>query len=231
VRKYLDTGGYPEMILGENIKFLKNLINDITERDIINRYRINKPFLLKNIFCLLIKSAGSPVSYNKIANVLKTTVDTVKEYIYYFKKCFIVNDLHIWSWSENDKIYNADKIYPLDTAFLNFEAFSNNYGQKAELAVFSKLKNQNNLGYYKINGSEVDFAYGDFENITLVESKFTNDLSLKDPKLNAVKKALHSCRNKNIKRVLIITDDLEKIEIYNGIECVYIPLYKFLMQR
>ncbi|MCK4907576.1 MAG: ATP-binding protein [Spirochaetes bacterium] len=229
VKNYLASGGYPERVSGQNIDYLKTLLKDIIERDIRVRYKLKKHYLLEDLFRLIIKSTGSPISYQKMSKILKTTDDTLKEYVYLFKKCFLINTCSKWTWSENERIYNPDKIYPIDTAFLSLDDSSPDLGKKAELAVFNSLLQKDRIGYYKINGFEVDFASGSFEKITLIESKFRNDLTLSHKSMQAVSKALTRDEKGVIKSVKVITDMQEGEESFQGVNFEYIPLWKWLL--
>lgn len=172
VEKYLQVGGYPENVLNPSNEYLSSLLEDIFARDLSRAYPIRNPQIIRDFYKLLAASVGSRTSFNKLANVLDLSTDTVKEYVSYFEGSFLVGKLEQWSTSHNKRAYGPKKIYLLDNGMKTLLTGSGDLGVKAESAVFWKLRQKSEkLGYFYENEKEIDFI-GDKGSI---EVKYTTD--------------------------------------------------------
>jgi uncharacterized protein len=70
---YMKTGGIPEYVLNENIEYLKELVDDIINKDIAVYYNVKNISVLKDFFLLLMERAGKQASLNKISKILGIT--------------------------------------------------------------------------------------------------------------------------------------------------------------
>ncbi|MDR3169527.1 MAG: hypothetical protein LBU27_07430 [Candidatus Peribacteria bacterium] len=93
----------PEIALVESIdikkNFLKNLLNSIVLKDIVERYNIRDTSLLLKLLSYLADNVGSLVSSVNIANVLqqqlreKVSVKTITNYLRYFEIPYLINEV------------------------------------------------------------------------------------------------------------------------------------------
>ena len=120
---YLNFGGIAETFdLSDDAKktYRKSLIDKIVINDIIERYKLNSPELLDNILLYLEKNIGNIVSYANIANVSKSTDNTIEKYISYLINAFILKKLPKFSWKtksifdKNKKFYFIDNLFSLN---------------------------------------------------------------------------------------------------------------------
>ena len=227
VEEYLQTGGYPENVLLPSEEYLQNLLDDTIARDLIRLFPIKKPGVLKDLLLLLASSVGSRTSFNKLSNVLDISVDTVKEYINYFKAVFLVGSMEKWSPSYTNRIYAAKKIYLLDTGIKTLLTGKRDLGAKAESAVFIHFLRKNEAcGYYAESQREVDFVIGDFKKPLPIEVKYSSGFDWQDRKFSGIKLFLR--RFPRTKETLIISKD-SKIEMKEqNIIIKVLPLWKFL---
>jgi predicted AAA+ superfamily ATPase len=172
VEKYLQIGGYPENVLQPSNEYLSSLLEDIFARDLARIYPIRQPQIVRDLYKLLAAGVGSRTSFNKLANVLDLSVDTVKEYVGYFESSFLVGKLEQWSTSVNKRAYGPKKIYLLDTGMKTLLTGDGDLGFKAEQAVYWKLRREHErLGYFYEGEKETDFMWGNGK----VEVKYTSD--------------------------------------------------------
>lgn len=201
--KYLTVGGYPENVLNPSVEYLSALLEDIFTRDLGRIYPIRNPGVVRDLYKLLAAGVGSRTSFNKLANVLGISVDTVKDYVGYFEASFLVGKLETWSSSYFKRAYAAKKIYLLDNGMKTLLTGEGDWGVKAESAIYWKLKKENQkLGYLFENNKEVDFVTEKQK----IEVKYTSDRE-KLPK------------DKNL---LVVTKNLEGKNL--------IPLWEFLLK-
>jgi len=228
VEDYINNGGYPEYVISPFDEYLINLLDDIIARDVIRLYQIKKANLLKDILRLIAASVGNKTSFNKLANVLGITVDTVKEYIGYLESAFLVKPIEKWTTSYTEKVYAYKKFYFLDTGLKTILTGRGDSGFKAENAVFMHfVRNKNQIGYYTENGKEIDFIIGGFRSPLIVEVKYDSDIVWQDKKFNVIRSLLN--HKPDIKKVLIITKDVEFDIRFSRATIKAIPLWRFLL--
>lgn len=229
VENYLEVGGYPENVLAPSEEYLYNLLEDIIARDLIRLFPIKKANLLEDLLMLLAASCGSRTSFNKLANTLGISVDTVKDYIGYFESAFLVKSMEKWTSSYSERIYAAKKIYLLDTGIKTLLTGKGDSGAKAENAVFLHfLRNKKSCGYYAESEREVDFITGSFKNPMPVEVKYISKFNWQDKRFSGVKLFLR--RFPGTKEILIISKDAETEIKQRNIAIKVVPLWKFLLK-
>lgn len=161
---YLKYGGYPRVVLEENcdlkVVILKNYYETMYLKDIIlpNQLRNNSDVV--NLLYYLISNVGNLYSYNKIADILHISANTVREYIEYAEDAYLLYTLMKFDYSVKKQIANPKKIYALDTGLVNAVsfAFSENRGKLLENLVFLALKRNYAEVFYHKERFECDFV-------------------------------------------------------------------------
>lgn len=105
---YLKSGGIPYYVLKEEREFLIGLVDDIIYKDIISEHGIKNPQIIKDYFLLLMERSGKQLSINKIANILKISVDSSKKYLSYFNDTFLIRLLSRYG-TTNEKLLSPKK--------------------------------------------------------------------------------------------------------------------------
>lgn len=228
VEDYLALGGYPEQVLNPSVEYMSNLLDDILARDLIRLYPIKKAFALKDLMRLLASSVGSRTSFNKLAKVLGLSLDTVKEYINYLESAFLVMPVEKWTTSYSEKVYAQKKVYLWDTGIKTLLTGPSDEGSKAENAVFMELQRKRiSCGYFAESEREVDFITGTTGKPCPVEVKYVSSFDWSDRRFSGVKLFLR--RFPNIKRVLLITRNVETKLKADSTDISVVPLWKFLL--
>ena len=98
--RYLKYGGLPgihHLELTDEVVFqyVDSIFNTILLKDVVSRYNIRDVFLLEKIAAFIFDNCGNLTSANKITDFLKsqkikTSVDTVQNYISYLVEAFLV---------------------------------------------------------------------------------------------------------------------------------------------
>ncbi len=76
---YLEYGGFYETFLlteDQKVIYRKSLLEKIVLKDIINRYRINKPDIIQNLFLYIAKNPGTIVSAAKLRDITDSKKNT-----------------------------------------------------------------------------------------------------------------------------------------------------------
>ncbi|HII99229.1 MAG TPA: ATP-binding protein, partial [Methanoregula sp.] len=160
---YLTCGGFPRVVLEpkeeQKIELLKNYYETIYLKDIIFPNSIRSASDLYDVLYFLIANTGSPLSYNRIADTLHISPETVREYIGYAEDAFLFYPIKKFDYSVKKQLANPKKIYCIDTGIVSAVAFafSQNRGRLLENAVFLALKKNFAGVYYHKDRYECDF--------------------------------------------------------------------------
>ena len=158
---YCDYGGFPEVVLANDIKDKKDILQDILSSyiniDLIQIADIKKIPELRNIIKLLASRIGSKLDVSKIANTVNVARQTVDNYIYLLENTYFIKLISVYSLNSEREIVKAKKVYFLDNGIANQFADLGS-GQKLENAVFNQLHHFGEVNYYQLKtGQEIDF--------------------------------------------------------------------------
>ncbi len=173
-KDYLKIGGIPYYVLTEDRIYLNELVENIIYKDIIAYHKISGEKVVKELFVLLCQRVGKPMSYNKLAKILKISVDSVKRYVGYFEKAYLFYVVDRYSKSVNEKTTSPKKIYVGDVGIKNIITEFKDLGASYENLVFLKIKNKN-PNYYLENSIEIDFITKNL----LIEAKYNREINEK----------------------------------------------------
>ncbi len=230
VERYLKIGGYPESVLSPSEKYLSSLLDDIFLRDLVRLHPVKNLTVIKDLFKLVAASVGSRTSFNKLANVLGLSLDTVKEYIEYLEGAFLVEKLNKWTTSHMERTYAQKKFYLFDVGLKTLLTGKGDKGAKAENVVFWHLKKKNKkIGYFAESEKEIDFILGDEKDPLPIEVKYTDNLGKIKKGLAGL--SLFLKRNPKVKKAKVITSNLDKKIRVQEREVELIPLWRFLLEK
>lgn len=169
---YLRSGGFPEIVLEKNSEMrneiLINYYRNILYQDIIPRFEIKKTKEIENLLLYLFSNIGQSYSYNSLSDFLKIRDKTVKEYIGFFEKSFLLTEVSNFQYSLKKQENYPKKVYSIDNGFINAVSFSfsENFGRFLENAVFIDLLERNKKVYYHKGNLECDFLIKEKMKIT-----------------------------------------------------------------
>ncbi|MEA1956840.1 MAG: ATP-binding protein [Euryarchaeota archaeon] len=172
LRDYLELGGFPEVVLKEDLreKILKEYFDTIFFRDFVERHELKSLGIARVVFSFVFQNFASEISVNKIVNYLKSegkkfgknTIYSYVEKLQDTQAVFFVNRI-------SGKIYVKEswprKAYICDSGISTIFRFSEDIGKLMENAVFLELKRKQNenplleIYYYRdYQQREVDFV-------------------------------------------------------------------------
>ena len=122
--EYLVAGGYPEYFKEKDIRMWQDtLLSDVIEktvyRDIAVLYQIKNPQYLEKILIYIAQNNCQPVSFNKIAQALSISTDTIINLIYYLESTYLVGSLPIYSKNVKKQIKSNRKFFIIDSGLRN----------------------------------------------------------------------------------------------------------------
>jgi len=239
-RQYIESGGFPEVVLGENKKeILLTYFNDILNKDLVWRYKVRKSEKLKSLIKFYMSNTSSLTTFRSMGKFLEIPHDTIKQFSGYFTNAFLIFFLKRFSFKTREQDKSPRKIYTIDGGLSNAVgfSFSENLGKLAENIVFlelqrKKISNPDLEIYYWKNErhQEVDFVVKNKNNITeLIQVCW--DLSNIKTKKREIGSLLKATEALSIKEGLIITSDFNGEENIKGKRIKFIPLWEWLLSK
>ena len=241
--EYLEFGGFPEVILEENkenkIKTLKEYLDMIIYKDIVERYNVKNTKLIKWLINSLITSFSKEFSVHKIYLTLKSkgvkvSKNTLYSYLSMLEDSFFVFFAQKFNYSIRNREFSVDKAYLCDIGFAKLLEVSRDKGKKMENAVFLELerkkKSLTEIACWKnAQQEEVDFVVKQGRKVRQIIQVCCNieDLDAKKREIRALIKASKELKCKDL---LVITEDKEGEEITKKKKIKYIPLWKWLLR-
>ena len=127
-REYLMYGGYPRVILADTHQEKLATINEIyrsyLEKDIVYLLRVEKSDSFSNLVRVLASQSGKMVNYSELSATLGLSLATVKIYLWYLEKTFIVWKVTPWFTNIRKEITKAPVYYFRDIGLRNFASGS-----------------------------------------------------------------------------------------------------------
>lgn len=197
LEEYLIFGGYPRVALSATAKEKQIVIADIyqsfLEKDISILLNIQKTESLTNLVRVMASQAGNLVNVSELSNTLGISIQTVKEYLWYLEKTYILGKVTPFFKNMRKEITKAPTYYFLDLGLRNYAA--NQFGNAAitgdgflfENFIYNSLKVHLKLTPATIHfwrtqdKAEVDFVLNTGLETIPLEVKYSN---LKFPKIS-----------------------------------------------
>jgi predicted AAA+ superfamily ATPase len=223
---------FPEVCKLSNEELVSDILNqyftNVLFKDIIPRFSIRNSRVVEELAYYLSTNFTSEFSYNKLAKVVSSNENTVKDYISFFEKAYLFYVLPFFEYSLKKQLRREKKIYISDVGLRTATAFqfSQDTGRYVENLVFNALRSKNKDIYYwkSKTGAEIDFLVRHKGTMTAVnvcyadvmpERKFVGFKHLVDENISTVKNIIVS-RN--------LSDCLE----LDGVVVEVVPIWEFL---
>ena len=231
--EYFYFGGFPELpdIIAKRA-WLNNIFSKIFFSDIVVRNNVRNENALRLTIKRLAESVKQPTSYNRLANLVKSTgiqvtTSTVIDFIRHLKNACIIFSIENFASKFVEK-ESIKKHYFVDNGLLNIFLTDPNTSLLENLcAAHLYRKYGEELYYYNLN-VEIDF-YLPEQSIALQACYTMSDLITAEREINALDK-LNT--RYPLKEAYIITRDEEKqITTPSGLEIKILPIWKWLLMR
>lgn len=171
--EYLNFGGFPEVVLSQDLEQKTFLINDIFksyfEKDVKTMADFKQLSVFRDLILLLMQRTGSKVEISKLASELGVVRDTIYSYLSFLQDTYFIHLISPFSRSVDREVSGTKKIYFCDNGLLNkFSRVSE--GSLFENSIFHNLIKYGRLNYYeRRSGGEIDFI---LKESTALEVKF-----------------------------------------------------------
>jgi predicted AAA+ superfamily ATPase len=165
LQAYMRQGGFPELVFLEepfHRPTINEYINLMIYKDLMERFSLRNPHLLKYLLKYYLVNMANPLSINRVYNDLRSqgyalSKNTVYEYTSYLEEAFVVFRVSRWSTSVRQQAINPDKLYVVDQAFKYAMSDADDEGRILENMVFMALRRLGLMPDYFMDKQEVDF--------------------------------------------------------------------------
>ncbi len=234
---FLNYGGFPEIYNLDTelkIKKLQDYFNSIIYKDLIERYNISNPTILKFFIKKILEQITTPISVNKIHNDIKSmgykiSNNLLYEYLDHIKATFTAIIVNKFDFSEIRQAKSEKKAYAIDNGILTALdfSFSENKGKLLEnMIALELLKHEKELTYYK-NIVECDFIVKQKNKFLPIQISYSLQNAI--TKKRELKGLISACDYLKVKKGIIVTYEEEFLEKIDDIEIVIVPAYKFML--
>jgi len=124
LEEYISFGGYPRVVLDETFKEKNSTINEIfqsyLEKDIYYLFKVQKSEIFINLIRILASQVGKLVNYSELSNTIGINILTLKNYIWYLEKTFILKRVSPFYKNIRKEITKSPIFYFYDLGMRNF---------------------------------------------------------------------------------------------------------------
>jgi len=234
--EYLQYGGYPEVVLNriDHRSYLKTLFDSVILKDIVQRYKLRNPQMLRDLGFYLLTNHSTPASWNNVADMLSLrSVATVQKYASYIHQAYFIFTLQRFSYKAGEHMKSPQKLYAYDPGMIDAVSFkfSENIGRVLENAVAIELVRPVNttLFYYKSSSDkEVDFVRKEGLQVSeLIQVCY--DMSHPKTKKRELSALRQASEDLKCKKLTIITWDQDEVIKEKGLTVNILPIAKWLL--
>lgn len=238
LEEYLNFGGYPRVVLAETEKEKKRTMDEIyqsyLEKDVSYLLGVQKEESFTNLVRLLASQTGSPANYSELSSTLGASAKTVKNYLWYLQKTFILQKVTPFFRNARKELTKSPAFYFTDLGLRNYAAteFGRIRGLQEAGALFQNFVllillektalSTTSLNFWRTkDGAEVDFVLNYGNTIVPIEVKCSR---LRGPR---VEKSLQSfIRRYFPKKAYVINLSLKREAQVGKTKVRFIPYYK-----
>ena len=166
---YLVWGGFPKRFEFDTEEAKRIYLNDLDDtiviNDLINRYKIKKESLFKNLVNYVLRSNSRIISAHSIYRYIKgkaenCSINTIIKFLGYLEEAYIIETVKQYSTKTKTELAYYSKIYNQDVAFNSIRCLDNRYDltHNMENIVYNELVYMGyNVNVFNNNGREIDF--------------------------------------------------------------------------
>lgn len=233
---YLTEGGFAETF-DEDTDIQKKILRDyldlIVYRDVIERYNIKNRALLKRLIKYTFSNISTLISYNKLYNKYKSSgykvsKDTLYNYVSFLEDAFALFTIPIFRNSVHEEQRHPRKIYAVDTGFKSLfdTSLSADFSKLYENLVFLHLRRKTDQIYYFKQKYEVDF-YCRMQEPQLINVSY--DIKHPQTRQREIKALQKGMAYFNINKATLITRDQEELLKIADQIITITPIWKWLL--
>ncbi len=173
--EYMQFGGYPRIVMAsewaEKLRLIDEIYRSVLEKDIAYLLKLDKPDAFSALIKTLASQVGQLLNYSELASTLNVSFPTVKKYLWYAQKIFLVELIRPYARNVRKEISKSPVPYFCDLGLRSYSLglfghleSPSEAGFAFENLVFLVLRQKLRLKAAKLNfwrtkdQSEVDFV-------------------------------------------------------------------------
>ncbi len=233
---FLINGGYPS-ITAQNVpkeSVLQGYYESMIFKDVVERYNIKEVKKLKVLAALLFESVSKEITYNSLANRLKSlgfgvSKNTIIEYLSHFEDAYLFFQNLKYEYSLTKQIGSIKKVYCIDNGLVNAVSFrfSEDKGRLMENLVFVELRRRGKKVYYNKDKSECDFLVCE-KNRVAGALQVTNVLN-DENETREINGLLAAMEKYNLGEGTVLAYDQEDARTVGSKSIKVVPIWKWLL--
>ena len=230
--EYIASGGLPETLLLTNKReYIKSVYEKVLLGDIIEREKVNNKLALRLMIKKIAETVMNEISFNTLAGNVratgtKTSTDSMIEYSVYAENAYLVfrTKNYFSKFAEKESL---PRFYFFDNGLLSLFLIDKNSALlENTVAVYLKRKYEDEVYYLKSNHTGVDVDFYLPDDGMAIQVAYTLD--------NAEQREVHSLmtlaeKTEGVKRLIIVTNEEERIINKKGWMIEVVPIHKFLL--
>ncbi|MFH0905850.1 MAG: ATP-binding protein [archaeon] len=231
---YIKEGGFPEVIVYKQKELLKTIYKDVIIKDVALRLDIKNLSELENLAYYLVSHATNEYTYNSLKEYTKLDHKTIKKYIDYLSKTFLLYELTQFKYSLKKQNTRIKKIYCIDNGFLTNVgyAFSIGITRYLENLIFIELKRRGKEVYFYRDEKNIECDFLIIENKRVSQTiQVCYELKEKDTYSRETEGLLSAMNKFKLNEGLIITYNTSKTITINKKKIKFIAAYKWLLEQ
>ena len=238
--EYLNFGGYPRVILeetlAEKLQTMDEIYRSYIEKDIAYLLRVERIDAFGNLLRLLAGQAGNIINLNEISSTVGISVQTVKNYLYYAEKTFVIKRLTPYYRNIRKEISKSPVVYFNDIGMRNFSIGQfGRYMMLSEMGflfqnliyrlLHEKIKDEGStLHFWRTKDrAEVDFVINKGREVIPVEVK------CKEMKEKSIARSLRSFISRyKPKEAFVVNISLKDEDMIEKTKIRFIPFFELI---
>jgi len=138
--EYMNFGGYPRVVLeekrDEKIAAIDEIYRSVLERDVAYLLKVDKTEAFNNLVKVMAGQVGNLINYKELSSILGISFVTLKKYIWYAQKIFLLDLVTPYSRNIRKEISQSPIVYFRDLGMRNYP-----------LGVFGNIANPQEVGF------------------------------------------------------------------------------------
>ena len=234
---YITHGGFPETVgaLPDiRSRILKDYVDLIIYRDIIERHGIKNLALMKHLVKYCFSNMATSASMTKLYNDFKSQgfklgKDTLFDYFSYLSDAFALFSVPVFRNSVREEMRNPKKIYAVDNGLKSIYdvSLSPDYGRLYENTAFLHLRRKTREVYYFLQNQEVDL-YCRSDNGQMI-ANISYDISSPKTRVRELNGLVEALNFFNHDQGYLLTGNHEETLKHHGKTISILPLWKWLL--
>jgi predicted AAA+ superfamily ATPase len=159
--EYLQFGGFPQVVLEENLEIKKKILADIFnayfEKDVRHLSDFADYSMLRRLILLLMRRVGNRVDVSRLASEVGVSRPTLYNYLSFLEATYFLQLVSVHSKSIDKEVSSSQKLYICDNGLITTLGLAND-GELFENAVYLNLRERGKVTYnLNSRGREIDF--------------------------------------------------------------------------